>query len=109
MTEPTRIFSLSSIYHRQTGGSAGDQHAEGARGTRGNGKKAVKKLESKYLKITNETIRATGALAFTSMTSGQDPDKYITNARDCAIYLPRWRSPSRTGTSGTSSTSFSMV
>lgn len=54
------------------------KHAEGARGTRGNGQKAVKELESKYLKITNETIRATQeALATTSMTSGQDPDNYI--------------------------------
>ena len=34
------------------------KHAEGARGTRGNGLKAVKELESNYLKITNETIRA---------------------------------------------------
>ena len=53
------------------------KHAEGTRGTRGNGQKAVKELESKYLKITNETIRATQeALATTSMTSGQDPDNY---------------------------------
>ena len=54
------------------------KHAEGARRTRGNGQKAVKELESKYLKITNETIRATQeALATTSLTSREDPENYI--------------------------------
>ena len=50
-------------------------HVEGASGTRGNGQKAVKQLESKYLKNTNKMIPATQeALATTSMTSGQDLD-----------------------------------
>ena len=52
------------------------KHAEGACTTRGNGQKAVKELESKYLKRTNATIHATHE-ATTSMTSGQDPDNYI--------------------------------
>ena len=54
------------------------KHAEGTRGTRGNGQTTMKELEYKYLNITNETIRATQeALATTSTTSGQDPDSYI--------------------------------
>ena len=54
------------------------KRTEGARRTRGNGQKAVKELESKYLKITNETIHAAQeALATTSITSGEDPDNYI--------------------------------
>ena len=57
------------------------KHAEDIRGTRGNGQAALRELESKYLKITNETIRATQeALAATSMKEGQDPDEYINEA-----------------------------
>ena len=54
------------------------KHAEGARGTHGNGSKAVKQLESNCLKITNKTICATQeAIAATSSTCGQDPNNSI--------------------------------
>lgn len=35
------------------------KHAQRARGTHGNRQKIVKELESKYLEVANETIRAT--------------------------------------------------
>ena len=57
------------------------KHAEDSRGTRGNGQAAMQELESKYLRITNESIRATQrALAESNMTAGQDPDEYINEA-----------------------------
>lgn len=62
-------------------GEENQNHAEDIRGTRGNGQAALRELESKFLKITNETIRATQeALAATSMKEGQDPDEYINEA-----------------------------
>ena len=79
MTEPTRIFF--AILYSTTEKSASllmTKHAESLRETRGSGSKAVKGLESKYLKITNETICVIqGSIATTSLTPGQDPDNYI--------------------------------
>ena len=44
-------------------------HAYAKRGTRGDGQAAMKQLEEKYLRVTNETIRALqAALAATSMS-----------------------------------------
>ena len=56
-------------------------HAYDERGTRGDGQKTMKELEAKYLRVTNETIRALqAALAATTMEPDQDPDHYIMQA-----------------------------
>ena len=56
-------------------------HAYDERGTSGDGQKAMKELEEKYVRVTNETIRALqAALAATSMELDEDPDHYITRA-----------------------------
>ncbi|MEP0398849.1 MAG: hypothetical protein ABJD82_04170 [Marinobacter sp.] len=48
----------------------------------------MKELESKYLRITNETIRATQeALATTSTTSRQDPNNYVNERTRLRILL----------------------
>ena len=48
MTGPTRIFSLFSICSEKPASLLVTKHAEGARNTRGNGRKAVEELESKF-------------------------------------------------------------
>ena len=51
------------------------------RGTRGDGQKAMKELEEKYLRLTNETNRAMHAeLAATFMEPEEDADLYIMQA-----------------------------
>ncbi|CAN0595317.1 unnamed protein product, partial [Laminaria digitata] len=51
------------------------------RGTRGDGQKAIKELEQKYLRATNETILAFEAkLAATAMEPDEDPDSFIMQA-----------------------------
>ena len=70
------------------------KHAQDIRGTRGNGQAALQELESKYLKITNETIRATQeALAATTMNEGQDPDEYINEATRLRELLQEMHEP----------------
>ena len=50
-------------------------------GNGGNGQKAWQELESKFLKVTDDIIRAKLAeLAATSMKPGQDPDDYFMEA-----------------------------
>ncbi|CAN0352706.1 unnamed protein product, partial [Scytosiphon promiscuus] len=54
---------------------------EDATGTSGDGRKAWEELQEKYLKVTDETIRAkTAELAATAMKAGEDPDDYFTEA-----------------------------
>lgn len=54
---------------------------ENATGTSGDGQKAPEDLQEKYIKITDETIRAkTAELAATTMESRQDPDGYFIEA-----------------------------
>ncbi|CAN0373449.1 unnamed protein product, partial [Scytosiphon promiscuus] len=54
---------------------------EDTTGTSGDGRRAWEELQEKYLKVTDETIRAkTAELAATTMKSGQDPDDYFTEA-----------------------------
>ncbi|CAN0488167.1 unnamed protein product, partial [Laminaria digitata] len=56
-------------------------HAFDERGTRGDGQKAIKELEQKYLRATNETILAFEAkLAATAMEPDEDPDSFIMQA-----------------------------
>ena len=56
----------------------GTKPGEGERGTHVNGSKAVKELDSKYLKIPDERIRTTQeVITTTSLTPGQDPDNSI--------------------------------
>ena len=56
-------------------------HAYDERGTRGNRQKAMKDLEDKYPRVSNEIIRALQAeLAATSMEPDEDPDTYIMKA-----------------------------
>ena len=56
-------------------------HAYDERSTRGNGQKATKKLEDKYLRVFNETIRVLQAeLTAKSMEPNEDPDTYIIKA-----------------------------
>lgn len=70
------------------------KHAQDIRGTRGNGQAALQELEAKYLKITNETIRATQeALAATRMEDGQDPDEYINEATRLRELLKEMEEP----------------
>lgn len=55
---------------------------EGATGTSGDGWKPWEELREKYLKVTDETVRAkTAELAVTPMTSGQGSDDYLTEVR----------------------------
>ena len=50
-------------------------------GIRGNGQKAWQELESKFIKVTDEVIRAKLAeLAATIMKAEQDPDDYFMEA-----------------------------
>ncbi|CAN0166623.1 unnamed protein product, partial [Pylaiella littoralis] len=71
-----------------------EKHGQGSRGTRGDGKAALKELESKYLRITNETIRATQKdLAAMRMSDGQDPDEYINEATRLRELLDEMEEP----------------
>ena len=54
-------------------------HAYDERSTRGNGQKAMKELEDKYLRVSNETIRALQA-EVAAMEPVEDPDTYVMNA-----------------------------
>lgn len=70
------------------------KHATDSRGTCGDGQAAMKELESKYLKVTNEYIRATQkALANTEMHLGQDPDEYINEATVLRERLTEMKEP----------------
>lgn len=71
------------------------KYLEDACGTRGNGRNAVKELESRYLKITNEKMRSTQeAIATTSVTLGQDPDNYINELTRLRNVLTETEEPS---------------
>ena len=53
-------------------------HAYDERRTRGDDRGAMQELEEKYLRVTNETIRAVqAALSATSMEPDEDPENYI--------------------------------
>ena len=70
------------------------KHATDIRGTCGDGQAAMKELESKYLSITNESIRATQrGLAQTEMQLGQDPDEYINEATALSEKLNMMKEP----------------
>lgn len=60
------------------------------RGTRGDEQKAMKELEEKYLRITNEIIRALqAAVAAPSMEPIEDPDHDIMQLRTSGVESPR--------------------
>ena len=57
-------------------------HAYDERGTRDDGKKAIKEPEGKYLRVTDESIRALqAALAATTIGPDENPDHYIVKAK----------------------------
>ena len=57
-------------------------HAHDELGTRGDGQEAINELEERYLRVTDEAIRALqAALAATTMGPDEDPDHYIVKAK----------------------------
>ena len=67
-------------------------HAYDERGIRGDGQKAIKELEEKYLRITDETIRALQA-ALAATTMGPDEDHYIVKAKRLRSRLTAVKEP----------------
>ena len=69
-------------------------HAYNGRGTRGDGQKAIKELKDKYLRVTDESIRALqAALAATTMDPDDDPDHYIMKAKQLHSKLTAVKEP----------------
>ena len=69
-------------------------HACEERGTRDNGQKAIKELEEKYLKVTDETIRALqAALVATTMGPDEDLDHYIVKGKRLVSRLTAVKEP----------------
>ena len=83
-------------------------HAYDERGTRGDGPQAIKELQEKYLRVTDETARALQAtLAATTMGPDEDPDHYVVKAKRLLNRLTAVKEPVTYYYSGTSTTSLS--
>ena len=69
-------------------------HAYDERGTGGDGQKAIKVLDEKYLTVTEETIHALqAALAATTMGPDEDSDHYIVKAKRLRSRLTALKEP----------------
>lgn len=69
-------------------------HVYDERETRGNGLKSMQELESKYLRVTNVTIRALhAALPATCMEPDEDPDYQVMKATRVGSWLAAVKEP----------------
>lgn len=71
-------------------------HAYDERATRSDAQKAIEDLEEKYLRVTNETIRALQTARIndtTAMEPGEDSDHYIMQANHLRSRLAAVKEP----------------